>query len=204
MLSSKLLLFIAFLSVTSSGTFYIFSIKATNLFQYLNLHYFSAFANYTKCKIENSSCIINVINDQILPNAANGIAELNIPQLEPYYVKKLTIQQDGQIPIRFKLFFKSLAYNGWSQVKVTKLKIPKGNIDNEKLNFNLYVPLVIQKASYNIDGTVIVLPIKGNGLSNMTFVESNMKFRSTTKSLIRNGEKFIQIDKAKLSIETSR
>lgn len=119
-------------------------------------------------------------------------------------MKKLTIQQDGQIPIRFKLFFKSLAYNGWSQAKVTKLKIPKGNIDNEKLNFNLYVPLVIQKASYNIDGTVIVLPIKGNGLSNMTFVESNMKFRSTTKSLIRNGEKFIQIDKANLRIETSR
>lgn len=160
--------------------------------------------NYTKCKIDNSSCIIDVINNQILPNAANGIHELNIPQLEPYYVKKLLIQQDGQIPIRFKLFFKSLAYNGWSQARITRLRIPKKNIDNEKLNFDLYVPLVIQKASYDIDGTVIILPIKGKGLSNMTFVESNMKFRSTTKSVLRNGEKYIQIDKAKLRIETSR
>uniref|UniRef100_A0A336LYW3 CSON008368 protein n=1 Tax=Culicoides sonorensis TaxID=179676 RepID=A0A336LYW3_CULSO len=157
-----------------------------------------------KCKITDNECILNTINNQVLKNSANGISALNLSPLEPLRVETLSIEQGGSSPVNIKLYFKNLAYSGFSRAKMVKLNGLKENINDSKLNFDLHVPLVSQVGQYKITGSVLILPISGNGLSNMTFVESVMKFRSTTKSVMKGGEEYLQIDRAKLKIDTSR
>lgn len=157
-----------------------------------------------KCKVTNTDCMIKTINDQVLKNAANGIAELNLSPLEPLRVETLAIEQGGSSPVNIKLYFKNLAYNGFSNAKFVRLNGLKETVNGSRLNFDMHVPLVSQVGQYKITGSVLILPINGNGFSNMTFVDSMMKFRSTTKSVMKDGQEYLQIDKAKLKIDTSR
>ncbi|XP_063709323.1 uncharacterized protein LOC134837861 [Culicoides brevitarsis] len=152
-----------------------------------------------KCKEGDSDCILNTINNQVLPYGKYGVPSMHIPPLDPLKVKTLTIEQGGSSSVNVKLYFRDLEYEGFSRARMQRFKMKDG-----KLNFDAHVPIVTQMGQYKISGNVLILPISGNGLSNMTFVDSLVKFRSTTKMVERNGEQYIQIDQAKLRITTSR
>lgn len=124
---------------------------------------------------------------------------MGIPPFDPLSVEKLAIEQDGNSAVNVKLFFRDIAYEGFSKAKFLRIKTT-----DSKLNFDVQVPIVSQTGQYKITGSVLILPITGNGLSNMTFVDSVVKFRSTTKIVEKNGEEYLQIDKAKLRIDTGR
>lgn len=159
---------------------------------------------FQKCKVTDTDCMMRTINTQLLKNAANGIPAINLAPLEPLRVETLAIEQGGASPVNIKLYFKNLAYNGFSTAKFLRLGGLKETVNGSKLNFDMHVPVVSQVGQYRIMGNVLILPISGNGMSNMTFVDSVMKFRSTTKSVMKNGEEYLQIDNAKIKLDTAR
>lgn len=85
-----------------------------------------------------------------------------------------------------------------------KFEGPGEKLDGGRFNFDLEVPVITQIGAYKINGKVLVLPIQGTGRSNMTFDRPIMKLRATTKSMKRDNEEYMQIDKVKINIVPKR
>lgn len=57
---------------------------------------------------------------------------------------------------------------------------------------------------YTIDGRVLILPIQGDGKTNITFTNTVGTIKFTTKNIEKNGSKYWQTDKYKLTFTTTR
>lgn len=156
-----------------------------------------------QCKIGDNACAV-VSANAIFSKFAKGLPALGLPSIEPLKVEKLTIEQGGNSPITIKLYFKNLEYSGFSNAKMTKFEGPGDKIDGGRFNFDIQAPLIQQLGAYKINGKVLVLPIQGTGLSNMTFTNPTLKFRATTKSVMRDNEEYMQLDKVKINIAPTR
>lgn len=148
--------------------------------------------------------MVTVANDIILKQFSSGLPDIGLPSLDPLKVNRLTIEQGGKSPINIKLFFKNLQYQGLSKAKFTQITGFGEQIDNAKLTFEVLVPVVTQVGAYKINGKVLVLPIQGTGLSNMTLVNAVMKIRALTKPMMKDGEEYMQIEKLKVNINVAR
>lgn len=147
---------------------------------------------------------MNLINNIAIKKLFNGLPELNMAPLDPLKADRLTIEQGGQSPVRIKLYFKNVTYYGMKNGEFTKLEGLGNEIDGSRFNFDIKLPVVTQLGAYKINGQVLILPIQGTGHSNMTFINPVMKFRSVMKVINKDGAEYMQIDKARIHIETSR
>lgn len=165
---------------------------------------FVASKDVQQCKLNDNSCVVDTVNKNIFAKFSSGLSSLGLPSIEPLKVNKLNIEQGGNGPITIKLYFKDLAYSGFSQARMTKFEGPGDKLENGRFSMDLEAPVITQVGAYKINGKVLVLPIQGTGQSNMTFERPILKFRATTKSVMKNGEEYMQVDRVKINIVPSR
>lgn len=65
-------------------------------------------------------------------------------------------------------------------------------------------PVLYLVGPYTISGRVLILPIQGTGLSNMTLSNPDILMRFTGKSETRNGKEYLTTDNLKLTFDISR
>ncbi|CAH0397522.1 unnamed protein product [Chilo suppressalis] len=112
----------------------------------------------TPCNISDKH-LSQCVKEQIivcLPKFTKGIPELKVPSLDPIKLDDIKIGGNG-----LDLTFFEASMEGISDSKVTDFKINLGEVDEEfslsfKSNFTL-------KAKYEVDGRILILPIKGKG-----------------------------------------
>lgn len=78
----------------------------------------------------------------------------------------MVLKQGGLIDI--VLDFKNAFLNGFSAAKAYKATGFKSDPDRNKLDIRFKSPLMAVTGPYKIKGSVMFLPITGNGLSNLT------------------------------------
>lgn len=152
----------------------------------------------------DTECMRSLVNNVVLKKLFNGLPELDMAPLDPLKADRLTIEQGGQSAVRIKLYFKNVTYQGLRHAQVSKFEGLGNEIDGSRFNFELRIPVVTQLGAYKINGQVLILPIQGTGQSNMTFINPIMKFRSVMKVINKDGQDYMQIDKARIHIETAR
>lgn len=152
----------------------------------------------------DTDCMLNIVNNIAFKKLFNGLPELNMAPLDPLKADRLTIEQGGQSPVRIKLYFKNVTYYGLKHAHFTKFEGLGNEIDGSRFNFDIKMPVVTQLGAYKINGQVLILPIQGTGHSNMTFINPSLKFRSVMKVINKDGQDYMQIDKARMHLETSR
>ncbi|KAL4714413.1 hypothetical protein ACJJTC_017708 [Scirpophaga incertulas] len=110
------------------------------------------------CDIEDKE-LTACVREQIvasLPHFTKGVPELNVPSTDPVKLDDIKINGNG-----LNLTFTEAAMHGLSNSELTDLKVELGTQDEAfsltlKANFSLI-------AKYDIDGRILILPIKGNG-----------------------------------------
>ncbi|XP_013175396.1 PREDICTED: circadian clock-controlled protein-like [Papilio xuthus] len=128
------------------------------LFCYINaeeelLPSFIEKCDYKDKKVD--SCIRKQIENS-LSRFAKGIPELGVPSIDPVQLDEINIDGNG-----LKLKFVEAAMYGLSDSKLTDLKVDIGsNEEDFNLGFKGNMSLI---AKYNIDGKILILPIKGDG-----------------------------------------
>lgn len=166
--------------------------------------YFTATNKFKPCKMGDTTCIQNIINEIVLKTLPTGLKELNLVSFEPLHADKLAIENGGQSPVRIKLYFRDINYHGIGNGHIDNLIGLGKELNNTKFGFDLKVPKITQLGKYKINGQVLILPIQGEGESNMTFIKPVMKFRSFIKTFTKNGQEYMHIDRARINLSTTR
>lgn len=138
----------------------------------------------------------------------------------------MSIVQGSESPINIKLEFKDVALSGISSARAYKAsgfrKQDNGN-DVLKIDIRFKSPVLTLSGPYKINGRVLVLPIQGNGLSNITLGKNNIfkkvfkvnificilenidiTMKYITKKVEINGKTHNVIDRKKFYFESTR
>lgn len=106
--------------------------------------------------------------------------------------------------MNIKLNFRNIELLGLSKARVYKVSGFNRNPQSNKIDIRFRIPRIVISGPYKTIGRILVLPITGEGIANMTLTDADITLRYITKSEDRSGKKFMKIDKSKANIETSR
>ncbi|XP_044752568.1 circadian clock-controlled protein daywake-like [Coccinella septempunctata] len=106
---------------------------------------------------EVAKCIRESI-EFLRPQLKQGIPELNVPGIEPLFIKEVAILR-GQNN-NFKAFLRNINVYGASNFEITKLKL---NVDKFTYRVGVKIPSLMMNGDYDIDAKILVVPIKGSG-----------------------------------------
>jgi len=92
------------------------------------------------------------------PHLLDGIPELNVPSLDPLFVPEIKITQSGGIQIAAA--FKNISITGATKFR---LRSVRADVESDKFRMKIWFPALLMKASYDLKGQLLMMPINGNG-----------------------------------------
>ncbi|XP_024085981.1 circadian clock-controlled protein-like isoform X1 [Cimex lectularius] len=134
-------------------------------------------------------CILKSI-EVVRPHLNNGIPKIRVPALEPLQIPELNINRD--LPnLKVKANLKDVKVYGASSFKINRLKT---NIDSLSLEMSVTIPKCYVTTEYDVDGRLLLVPLKGKGLFKGNFTNIVADVRGTGE-LISNkkGVKYVAI-----------
>lgn len=152
-----------------------------------------------QCSFSDSTCLTRTINS-ILPNYYTGIRKLNLVPFDPLKIDKMDIVQGGNSPVNIVLNFKDVDFLGLSRAQVMSVKGFEPDFHNKKIEIRIKVPLASLLGDYKVSGRVLVLPIQGEGKSNLTLTNVDIGLKFLPKSLMKGDKEYMQVDKIKLIV----
>lgn len=158
-------------------------------------------AGYTLCKQGDDKCLLDQIGVTFTKHT-QGIPEVNLVSLDPLKIEKMDIVQGGDGPINIVLNFKNVDLTGLAQSTVKKAN--GFTAYPTKMDMAVLVPVASLVGGYKINGKVLILPIQGEGKSNMTMENCHIQLKWTGKLVDRAGKQFYQLDKLKATFDTTR
>uniref|UniRef100_A0A182NCX8 Uncharacterized protein n=1 Tax=Anopheles dirus TaxID=7168 RepID=A0A182NCX8_9DIPT len=158
-------------------------------------------ASYSRCKTGDEPCLVQAITNTF-HKYQRGVPELALASLDPLRIDEMDIVQ-GQGPVNIVLNFKNVDITGFKDVIVKKAKGLTANPN--VVEMNLLLPVASLVGSYKIKGKVLILPIQGEGSSNMTMVncDFHMKWNGGLEKRA-NGKEYYQMNKIKATFDTTR
>jgi hypothetical protein len=120
------------------------------------------------------ACIKKSVED-IRPKLMTGAPEYNIPSLEPLRLKELVAAEGSG---GLKITVKDVSAYGASDFVVQKLRV---DLSTLRFALDILLPHLYIEGNYEIDGRVLLLPIKGNGpmTGNFTDATGSVKIQGT-------------------------
>ncbi|XP_058825090.1 protein takeout-like [Topomyia yanbarensis] len=156
---------------------------------------------YNLCKQDDQKCLLEQIGTTFSKHT-KGIPEVNLAALDPLKIEKMDIVQ-GEGPINIELNFRNVDLIGLSESEIKKANGFTAN--PTKMELSLLVPVASLVGGYKIKGKVLILPIQGDGHSNMTMVNCGIHMKWNGKLVDHaNGKKHYQLDKMKATVDTTR
>ncbi|CAH1394643.1 unnamed protein product [Nezara viridula] len=131
----------------------------------------------------------------------NGDRRLGVPAIDPMHFRSITVDQ-GTGPVGITLKFTNLNIHGLSRVVIDKVVTDYSNYRYD-IDFHVEGKLRIS-GDYVSKGKVLLIPIRGEGKSNMTFDNFSGKITMKGREVASDGEKYIQIYKTDIVIDTTR
>lgn len=96
---------------------------------------------------------------------------MGLLSIDPIVIPEVSILEDKkskkQKAVNINLWFKDWKMFGFSKMKVKKIRGFDKEF-NSKIVFDAYVPQIMLIGQYRINGQVLILPIQGEGFSNLT------------------------------------
>ncbi|XP_077291393.1 circadian clock-controlled protein daywake-like [Arctopsyche grandis] len=115
---------------------------------------------------ELTRCLTSAVQAAI-PHMANGIPELKVPGIDPLKVDNIRVNQPA-----LKVQFEDAFISGLKSCKVNEFRIdPK----SKKMYFN-YTKNGSFNGKYQVDGRILIIPIKGEGDASIKFTNLNYYF----------------------------
>ncbi|XP_052866956.1 protein takeout-like [Anopheles cruzii] len=156
--------------------------------------------SFSRCNQEDGKCLLAAIT-ATFRGFYKGLPEIGLVPLDPLRIDKMDIVQ-GDGPINIELNFRKVDLVGFREAQIKKASGFTAN--PTKMELNLLVPVASLIGGYKINGKVLILPIQGQGSSNMTMVNCDITLKWVGKLVDKNGKQFFQVEKSKANFDTSR
>lgn len=107
----------------------------------------------------------------IMARGRSGFPQLGLPVFDPLRIGSMNVNQGNDGPVSIKISFRDFDLGGLSDVRFTKISGFGKDFNRTKLQLEYVYPTMSIRGPYKLDGKVLVLPVQGDGLANMTFCE---------------------------------
>ncbi|XP_044261043.1 protein takeout-like [Tribolium madens] len=155
--------------------------------------------NFQKCNRNQPD-----LNQCLLQAAQNGISQLtrayekvNIPNLNPFEVPEVTVGQ-GSGTVAVDQNFKNCLFSGFHKMKLDQFEF---DFDKKILHFVGTFPDITKKCDYELDGKVLLLPIRGSGKSTIVLENLDVDLVFHFEEYKKNDKTFIKITSNELKLE---
>ncbi|XP_052871240.1 protein takeout-like [Anopheles cruzii] len=151
-------------------------------------------SNFEKCHRSDTQfdrCLRNAVNGAIRL-LKDGLPEFGILPLDPLAVDALSFEQNPSSPITLRQHFTGVLLS-----HLTDSTIVKYRTDLKKLiiKAEAVTPRVQFVGNYTMNGRILLLPITGKGLANITLHRLKTYHELIGELVERNGEQFMHIRK---------
>ncbi|KAH8267646.1 hypothetical protein KR018_012369 [Drosophila ironensis] len=152
------------------------------------------------CKFGDTDCILKICNKIFSEQASEDIPSLNLKRLDPLHVDRMEINQGGNSPVGINLTFTDNMIHGLKNMRFVKVKgFGKDLAGPHELKAVMKSVSLVGR--YSINGKVLILPISGNGQSNITLTNVRAILGFSGKPMEKNGETYMDITDFKLSMK---
>ncbi|VVC38449.1 Haemolymph juvenile hormone binding [Cinara cedri] len=137
------------------------------------------------------------IFETLRPFTSKGMPEMQILPLDPMSVPSVTLNQ-GQGSVNFTALFTNLKGYGAKNYQVQKII---ADLKKKSMEIDLYFPSFRIESKYEVNGQILLLPIKGNGkfVGNFTNIQTKVKIGLEYLEK-KNNKTFIEIKENKVSL----
>ncbi|KAK2576594.1 hypothetical protein KPH14_005264 [Odynerus spinipes] len=143
------------------------------------------------------ACVTESV-EYLKPYLQKGVAEYNIPSLEPLLLKELVAAEGAGIRITAK----DVQAFGASDFTISKLKV---DLNQLLFNIDVSLPHLHIQGMYEIDGKVLLLPIHGSGHMTGNFTECTGSVKvHAIRDKQPSGDDYVSIDEFKMKISVGR
>ncbi|XP_065170729.1 protein takeout-like [Atheta coriaria] len=152
-----------------------------------------------KCKFNDDNmgqCIMDNI-PVIKPHLKDGIKELAIPPLAPFHVQEILIDASQNLKIKMT----DLDVLHLDEFEIKNIKLNAETFDGE-MEFHFDQIQIL--GTYDIDGQILVLPIKGHGPANITLYQFNVLFNYRFQPIERKGKMFVNISDQRYTFKSGK
>uniref|UniRef100_A0A6B2EBL7 Putative hemolymph juvenile hormone binding protein n=1 Tax=Phlebotomus kandelakii TaxID=1109342 RepID=A0A6B2EBL7_9DIPT len=148
-------------------------------------------ADIPKCKAADLKCLPEIIT-KVIRMVPNGHRGLHLLPIDPLHVNEIKITQERESPVNINLMLSDTDIIGLKNVEVTKVKGFDKDPTNVVFEAEAKLDQVLLLGRYKIDGRVLILPIQGNGKSNLTLDNLTLKIKFKTTQTYKNSKLYIQ------------
>ncbi|XP_056633372.1 uncharacterized protein LOC130442972 [Diorhabda sublineata] len=129
-------------------------------------------------------CLIASVED-LRPYLVEGVPEYNIPKLEPLVMTDFFSEEAAGM----KITVSNVSAWGCSDYFVRGLEV---NLENHNFVINIDLPKLRIEAHYNVDGKLLVMPIKGDGNLEANITDTTARAELTGELYEKNGESYLR------------
>jgi len=151
------------------------------------------------CKRNNpdfNGCIKKTLQD-LLPKFKNGIPELNIASLDPFFLDEYLLNYEAG-DIAGKALFKNVYTHGLSGIKILDVRSEIEDPEYLELEIDFFFPKVVGNGQYKGEGHIGNFPILGKGIFNATAYNVTGTLHLIGHSTTIDGEKHMKISDVRL------
>lgn len=131
-----------------------------------------------QCVIENTMAAVNKIK-------IDGEPKFKLQNLIPVRIQAIDLQATPQL----KIAIKDGEIYGFDT-----FTIKDGYIDDEKISIQAHIDTKLDLiGKYEMDGRILILPIKGAGDCNLTFVDFDINYEGKFTKEERKGKQYLQV-----------
>ncbi|KAJ1531411.1 hypothetical protein ONE63_000092 [Megalurothrips usitatus] len=162
----------------------------------------SAWKRCAKTDSKLDECLREAVHVAIKELSEKGAKDFGVFPIDPLFMSQVNIEQ-GRGPVAIDLRFRDLNIHGLKNAKL--IDVVKSDLD--KYTFKTRVRVeegVTLRGYYKVDGKVLVLPINGDGKCELSLANVTADVELYGKELIKDGQKYAQIENFKFSLDTTR
>lgn len=155
-------------------------------------------SDFTRCKQRDSKlneCLKTAVPDA-LRRMTNGIPQLGVPPLEPLAVTEINIES-GIGPVTIAQNYRNIKINGLTDSILTSYK---ADLKHFRLRTDSLTPKMEFLADYVMKGRILVLPIQGKGIANITMVDLVVKHDLIGEPVVRDGVTYMHMKDYKIKL----
>ncbi|XP_049879586.1 protein takeout-like [Pectinophora gossypiella] len=158
--------------------------------------------DFTRCRQKDSKlseCLKSAVPDA-MRRMKKGIPLLSVPPLEPLQVSVINIDS-GAGPVTITQNYRNIKLHGLTDSVLT---FYKADLKHYRLRTDSITPKMEFLADYVMKGRILVLPIQGKGIANITMVNLVVKHDLIGEPVTRDGQLYMHIKDYKVKFIPQR
>ncbi|KAI5638763.1 hypothetical protein NE865_08647 [Phthorimaea operculella] len=147
--------------------------------------------DFTRCRQKDAKlndCLKTAVPDA-LRRMKKGIPSLSVPPLEPLLVSSINIES-GAGPVVITQNYRNIKLHGLTDSVLTTYK---ADLKHFRLRTDSITPKMEFLADYVMKGRILVLPIQGKGIANITMVNLVVKHDLIGEPVVKDGKTYMHI-----------